>query len=89
MSSYGGENKHLKVQHYQITVLGMVDPSWSEWFSDLRLIRTVDAHGFSITRLSGVLPDQGALRGVLNRLWDLNLTLLSVRVKLYYQEVIK
>jgi len=89
MSSYGGENKHLKVQHYQITVLGKVDPSWSEWFSGLRLTRRLDAHGFSITRLSGVLPDQGALRGVLNRLWDLNLTLLSVRVKQYNQEVIE
>jgi len=89
MSRYGGENKHLKIQHYQITVLGSVDPSWSEWFSDLHLTRTLDAQGFSITRLSGVLPDQGALRGVLNRLWDLNLTLLSVRVKQSNQEVIK
>ncbi len=89
MSSYSGANKRLKVQHCQITVLGSVDPSWSEWFSGLRLTKKVDAHGFSVTRLSGDLPDQGALRGVLNRLWDLNLILLSVRVKQYIQEIPK
>jgi hypothetical protein len=31
-----------------------------------------------VTDLIGTLPDQSALQGVLNRIWNLNLTVLSV-----------
>ena len=79
MSTPGKGKSHLQAQHYQITVYGTVDQSWSEWFGGLQLTAVVDKDGFPITRLTGTLPDQGALRGVLTRLWDLNLTLLSVK----------
>jgi hypothetical protein len=36
-----------------------------------------------VTTLSGLVPDQAALRGILNKLWDLNLTPLLSLV-LYY-----
>jgi len=81
MSTSAKEKSHLQAQDYQITVYGKVDQSWSEWFGGLRLTGVVDRDGSPITRLTGTLPDQGALRGVLNRLWDLNLTLLSVKSK--------
>lgn len=81
MSTSGKEKSHLQAQDYQITVYGKVDQSWSEWFGGLKLTGAVDWDGSPITRLTGSLPDQGALRGVLNRLWDLNLTLLSVKNK--------
>ena len=81
MSNSGKGKRHLQAQHYQITVYGTVDQSWSEWFGGLQLTAVVDKDGFPITRLTGTLPDQGALRGVLTRLWDLNLTLLSVKCK--------
>ena len=32
----------------------------------------------TVTDLNGTLPDQSALQGVLNRIWNLNLTVLSV-----------
>jgi len=32
-----------------------------------------------MTTLTGTVEDQSALRGILNQLWDLNLTLISVR----------
>ena len=38
-----------------------------------------EASGMPLTILSGVLSDQVALRGLLNRLWDLNLVLRSVQ----------
>jgi hypothetical protein len=38
--------------------------------------RTTDGHPAVV--LSGSLPDQAALRGVLTRLWDLNLDVISV-----------
>ena len=81
MSTPGKGKRHLQAQHYQITVYGTVDQSWSEWFGGLQLTAAVDKEGFPITRLTGTLPDQGALRGVLTRLWDLNLTLLSVKCR--------
>ncbi len=79
MSTKGKEKSHMLARHYQITVYGKVDQSWSEWFGGLKLTAVVDKDGVPITRLTGTLPDQGALRGILNRLWDLNLTLLSVK----------
>jgi len=79
MSSGVNENSHLQAKRYQITVFGKVDPSWSEWFGGLKLTANIDKNGFPITLIEGRLPDQGALQGVLNRLWDLNLTLLSVK----------
>ena len=59
---------------YCITVQGRVDPHWSEWSSGM----TLSAGGPDTTALTGPVADQTALRGVLNRLWDLNLTLISV-----------
>jgi len=79
MSTKEKEKSHLLARHYRITVYGKVDQSWSEWFGGLKLTAVVDKDGVPITRLTGTLPDQGALRGILNKLWDLNLTLLSVK----------
>ena len=60
---------------YEITVGGFLDGAWSSWLSDLIVATGGEP---PITVLCGRL-DQTALRGVLNRLWDLNLTLISVR----------
>ena len=63
---------------YEIKVRGSLNPSWSSWFGGLSSY-TVEVPGAEpITVLRGDLPDQAALRGVLNRLWDLNLELVSV-----------
>jgi hypothetical protein len=35
--------------------------------------------GLWVTTLTGTLPDQAALRGLLSRIWDLNLTLIAVK----------
>jgi len=67
---------------YEIRVFGRLDDRWSDWFSGLR-IAVDDVGGAPITRLSGAV-DQARLRGILNRLWDLNLTLLSVTRDVQY-----
>jgi len=69
---------HSPAKHYHIRVSGKLEPSWSEWLGGLTLTPSVDAGGSPVTSLTGTLPDQVALRGVLNRIWDLNLILLSV-----------
>ena len=63
---------------YRIVVRGHVAPHWSQWFADLAVTRTQDAGGLPVTVLTGPVADQPALRGILNKLWDLNLTLISV-----------
>jgi hypothetical protein len=64
---------------YQITVEGKIAENWSDWLGGLELVSHKEANGMQVTTLSGVLIDQVALRGLLNRLWDLNLVLRSVQ----------
>lgn len=63
---------------YQIRILGKLDESWSEWFNSLSIWRQSGPEGSVITVVTGRVPDQAALRGILNRIWDLNLELISV-----------
>jgi hypothetical protein len=81
MSTKGKKRRQLRGQYCQITLQGELDPSWSEWFNGLQITRALDENGMQITCLKGAMPDQGALRGVMNKLWDLNLTLLSFECK--------
>ena len=64
---------------YRITVEGKIDSSWSDWFSGLSIASQKVSGGKYVTIFSGILLDQAALRGLLNRLWDLNLELLSLQ----------
>jgi hypothetical protein len=56
-----------------------MDPDWSDWLGNMRVVVRKEADGTALTTISGELADQAALRGLLNRLWDLNLTLYSVQ----------
>jgi hypothetical protein len=60
-----------------ITVKGLLDQRWSAWFDGLTI--THRESGESV--LSGQLPDQAALHGVLTRVRDLGLILLAVECK--------
>ncbi len=62
-----------------ITVRGRVAPHWSRWLGELRLSYRTDGGDGTVTDLDGTLADQSALQGLLNRIWNLNLTVLSVR----------
>lgn len=61
--------------HYEIHVQGQIGRAWSRWFDNL-LVQELDDGS---TRLRGVLPDQAALHGLLNKIWDLGMILLSVQ----------
>jgi len=65
--------------HCCITVRGRVAPHWSRWLEELRLSYRLSENGDEVTDLKGTVPDQSALQGVLNRIWNLNLTVVSVR----------
>lgn len=61
--------------HYQIKVEGYLNPTWSVWFEELTLTHDPDGS----TSLSGDIIDQAALHGVLIKIRDLGLTLISVQ----------
>jgi hypothetical protein len=61
-------------QRCRIRVKGQLAPEWSAWFDGLTV--TQDAEG--VTTISGRVADQSALYGLLARVQDLGLTLLSV-----------
>ncbi|UCD97754.1 MAG: hypothetical protein JSV42_12385 [Chloroflexota bacterium] len=61
-------------EYYEIIIKGHLDPYWSEWFEGLKLTQREEDQ----TVLSGMLPDQAALHGLLEHIRDLNLTLISV-----------
>ena len=65
--------KHHGSQGYRIKLKGCLDPNWSDWFEQMA-IRTEGG----VTILTGSVSDQAALHGILIRIRDLNLTLLSV-----------
>ena len=60
---------------YEICVKGQLDSSWSDWLEDLE-VRLLDNEKML---LSGYIVDQAALMGVLNKLYSLNLSLLSLK----------
>jgi hypothetical protein len=60
---------------YRIRVKGHLDPRWSEWFGGL----TIRNRAGGEAELVGRLVDQAALHGVLTRVRDRGLPLISVR----------
>ena len=59
---------------YEIRVQGRLDDRWSTWFDGLTLSQTDDG----TTVLRGPVTDQAALHGLLHKLRDIGLPLLSV-----------
>lgn len=62
---------------YQIRVCGLLDEHWSDWLADL----TVRAQDDGTTLLVGPVRDQAALHGLLNKIRDMGLPLLSVELE--------
>ena len=60
---------------YRICIQGYLDDRWTDWFEGMTLVRDDARH---MTKLTGAVPDQTALHGLLARIRDLGLPLLSV-----------
>ena len=60
---------------YELRVQGVLDDRWSVWFEGLQV--SSDQHGQ--TTIAGPVADQAALHGLLTKVRDLGLELLSVR----------
>lgn len=63
---------------YEIRVRGSIADNWSDWFEGMTIEHEADTEGIPITTLTGTVVDQAALIGILRRLHNLRLLLLSV-----------
>lgn len=62
---------------YEIIIESTLDASWSDWLEGVSVTALENGN----TLLSGIFPDQAALHGLLARIRDLNLKLISVKKK--------
>jgi hypothetical protein len=75
-------HKYHATTEYRIKLKGHLDHKWSNWFEQMVISTEGDQ-----TILTGPVADQAALHGLLLRIRDLNLTLLSVeRIEPIQQE---
>jgi hypothetical protein len=63
---------------YQVKIQGTLDERTSDWVGGTAISTRQGSDGPPITVLTVAVPDQAALRGVLSRIWDLNLTLIAL-----------
>jgi len=63
---------------FRITIQEVIDANWAEWFSEMTLSSATGDDQRPVTVLTGPIVDQAALRGILDKLWNLNLTVISV-----------
>jgi len=61
---------------YELRIEGHIDDHWTGWFDNLALTHESDG----TTTLRGLVPDQAALHGLLAKVRDLGVTLISVEV---------
>ena len=71
-------NKPDQPMAYQIRINGHLGPQWAEWFGSMTITLEDDGD----TLLTGPVVDQAALHGLLKRVRDLGMPLISaIRVK--------
>jgi hypothetical protein len=63
-----------ETEYYEIRVRGQLDNHWRVWFEELALTPLENGE----TLIAGPIPDQAALHGILAKIQDLGMPLLSV-----------
>lgn len=63
-------------RRYQIRLHGQLDQRWSDWFGGFTITNQSDG----TTMLTGPVVDQAALHGLLRRVGDLGVTLISLNI---------
>lgn len=71
------DNSHRPSQpiSYEIRVEGQLDSSWSEWFDGLQVVPQENGE----TLIAGPVPDQALLQGILTKVFNLRLPLVSLK----------
>jgi len=69
-----GGREYDQPANYEIRIKGTLDARWSSWFADLRIVPQPDGECL----LTGPVADQAALYGLISRMRDLGLVLVSL-----------
>lgn len=64
---------------YRIEISGHLDAHWISWFEPMEIATKHDANGRPVTVLIGPVNDPSELRGLLAKIWDLNIELISLK----------
>ena len=75
----GGDAEPDQPTVYEIRLKGQLDHQWTDWFGGLAITLEDDGD----TLLSGPVVDQAALHGVLRKVRDLGMPLLSISTRDY------
>lgn len=65
---------------YEIQIHGELDERWAEWFNGIEITIEHTGDHLPLTILNCPAMDQAKLRGILNKIWDLNLSIISLRL---------
>jgi hypothetical protein len=65
---------------YEITVLGELNEKWLQRLGGLKISRKLAKYKKPVSILKGSLKDQSALSGVLNTLYEMHLSVVSVKM---------
>ena len=77
-SEPGRTNRSPDRSYYEIKIRGCLDSSWSTWFDGLLLTADCERNE---TLISGEVPDQAALHGLLIKVRNLGLPLIGVTLE--------
>lgn len=76
-NSQEGNRSHIISQptYYEICVEGQLDSSWTEWFDGLQVVPQENGE----TLIVGPVSDQALLQGILIKVFNLRLPLVSLK----------
>ena len=63
---------------FRISILGTLDKKWSDYCGGMAIEHTLVLQQYLMTILTGILADQAALIGILNSLYDMGYSILTV-----------
>ncbi|MAT44655.1 MAG: hypothetical protein CL609_20160 [Anaerolineaceae bacterium] len=64
--------------YYEIEIKNNLGADWEIWFNDMQISPLRNGH----TLIKGNVKDQPALRGIMEKLWNLNCKIIKVELKL-------
>jgi hypothetical protein len=70
----GSTDRGREARYFEIRIKGHLDTRWAAWFEGMSLTHAADG----TTALIGMVADQAALHGLLQKLRDLGVPLISV-----------
>ena len=71
---------HFNSAAYRIRVYGCLSPEWSDCLQGMTVTVFEEKEKEGYTELSGWLPDQAALMGVLQHLYNCNIPIISMEI---------